>query len=194
MKILITLVFTISCYCALAQDSLSYYNYSRNNITTGGMTVLGSWAIANIGIGAVGWANAKSDENRSFYKVTTITGLANLGAAALGVINAYGSSYGLSKRESLHDQRKIETTFIINLALDVTYIGVGVYVTHRGDTHNYAELKGEGPAIIVQSVFLLLFDGTMYSLQRHNGNGLRRFLEKNPITFNGKSVGLIYTM
>jgi hypothetical protein len=31
----------------------------------------------------------------------------------------------------------------------------------------------------------------MYSTQRSNGNKLRRFLEKNPITFNGKTIGLI---
>jgi hypothetical protein len=48
--------------------------------------------------------------------------------------------------------------------------------------------------MIVQSAFLLLFDGTMYGLQRSNGNGLRRFLEKNPITFTGKGIGMIYTM
>jgi hypothetical protein len=41
---------------------------------------------------------------------------------------------------------------------------------------------------------LLLFDSSMYSAQRHNGNKLRSFLAKNPVTFDGRRVGIIYAM
>jgi len=194
MKIFFTLILVISSYLAQAQDTLGYYNYARNYITINGMKVLGGLAIADIGVGAVGWANAKSDQNRSFYKMTTIYGAGDLLAAVLGTLNASGNTYKLSPAESIKAQRKIETTFIINASFDVVYLGAGFYVKHRGDVHNYAQLKGFGPAMIIQSAALLLFDGTMYGLQRSNGRGLRRFLEKNPITFTGKGIGMIYTM
>ncbi len=194
MKIFFTLILVASFYLAKAQDTLGYYNFARNYITTNGMKVLGGWGVANIGVGVIGLANAKSDQNRSFYKMTTIYGAGNLLAAVLGTINANLSGDKLSAAESFKAQRKIETTFIVNASLDVVYLGVGFYVKHRGDVHNYAQLKGYGPAMIVQSAFLLLFDGTMYGLQRSNGTGLRHFLEKNPITFTGKGIGMIYTM
>lgn len=194
MKFFFTLILITSFYLAKAQDTLGYYNFARNYITTSGMKVLGGWGVANVGAGIIGLSNAKSDQNRSFYKMTTIYGAGNLLAAVLGTINANISGDKLTPRESLKAQRKVETTFVINASLDVVYVGAGFYVKHRGDVHNYAQLKGYGPAMIVQSAFLLLFDGTMYGLQRSNGKGLRRFLEKNPITFTGKGVGMIYTM
>jgi len=46
----------------------------------------------------------------------------------------------------------------------------------------------------LQGAFLLLFDGTMYNAQRHNGGKIKRFLEKNPVTFDGRRVGMIYNM
>src|SRR6185437_13074572 len=57
-KLLILVLIGISSH-ALAQDSLKTFNYSRNRITTTGMEVLGSWAIANIGVGSVGLANSE---------------------------------------------------------------------------------------------------------------------------------------
>lgn len=158
------------------------------------MKILGTWAVANIGVGAIGWANSKGGENKYFYKMTTIWGAGNLAAATLGFLQANGKSYNISPSESLAEQRKIETTFIINTAIDVVNVAAGAYIKHRGDVHNYAQLKGYGSAMLIQSVFLLAFDGSMYAVQRQNGNKIRHFLEKNPITFNGKSVGMIFTM
>jgi hypothetical protein len=195
MKKILIFVFLITCSRVFAQDSLKSFNYSRNHITTTGMTVLGSWAIANIGVGAAGWANSKGGSNKYFYQMNTIWGAANLGAALLGYTNARkNSSKTLSPSENLKAQQKIEKIFLINGGLDLAYIGTGIFLKHRGNGRNSDQLKGYGSAIITQGIFLLLFDGTMYSTQRHNGNKFRQFLEKNPITFNGNSIGLIYNM
>lgn len=195
MKKILTLLFLIICTRTFAQDSLKTYNYSRNRITTTGMEVLGSWAIVNIGAGAAGWASSKGGSNKYFYQMTTIWGAANLGAALLGYTGAKSNTgKPLNASESLKAQQKIEKIFLINGGLDLAYIGTGVFLRHRGDTRNSNQLRGYGSATIVQGVFLLLFDGTMYSTQRNNGNKLRQFLEKNPITFNGKTAGLIYNL
>lgn len=192
MKKILTFIFLIVSTRTFAQDSLKSFNYSRNQITTTGMKVLGSWAIVNIGAGTAGWASSKGGSNKYFYQMTAIWGAANLGAALLGYTGAKNNTNKqLNAAESLKAQQKIEKIFLINGGLDVAYIGTGIFLKHRGDNRNSDQLKGYGSALIVQGAFLLLFDGTMYSTQRSNGNKLRRFLEKNPISFNGKTVGLI---
>jgi len=195
MKKLFTLILVVVCCRAYAQDSLKNFNYSRNRITTTGMEVLGSWAIVNIGIGAAGWANSNGGSNKYFYQMNVLWNVVNLGAAISGFTGAQKNmNKQMAPAENLKQQQNIEKIFLINGGLDVVYIGTGLYLQHRGDIRNLDQLRGYGSSIILQGAFLLLFDGTMYNTQRHNGSKLRRFLEKNPITFNGRSVGMIYNM
>ena len=192
MKKICTLLLIFACSAVFAQDSLKTFNASRYQITSTGMEVLGSWGIANIGVGAVGWANSMGGQNRYFYQMDLIWGTVNLGAAILGYTNARKNKNNLlSPAESLKEQQKMERIFLINGALDVVYIGAGISLKDRGDSRNSAELRGYGSSIIVQGVFLLLFDGTMYSAHRRNGNKFRDFLEKNPVIFDGKKVGMV---
>jgi hypothetical protein len=195
MKKLFTLILILTCTRLFAQDTLKSFNYSRNHITKTGMEVLGGWGLANIGVGAVGWANSQGGQNKYFYQMTTIWGAANLGISFLGFT---GSERDLKKQmtvgENLKAQQNIEKTFLINGGLDFVYIGAGIVLKNRGDNRDDAQLKGYGPSIIMQGAFLLLFDATMYHAQRTNGNKLRRFLEKNPVTFTGNKIGIIYTM
>jgi hypothetical protein len=195
MKKIFTIILVMICSFAFAQDSLKSFNYSRNQITTTGMEVLGSWAIANIGVGAVGWANSAGGSNKYFYQMDVLWNMINLGAAIQGFTGARKNKNKLyTPAESLKEQQKIEKIFLINGGLDVVYIGTGLYLKHQGDIKNSDQLRGYGSSIILQGAFLLLFDGTMYNAQRHNGSKLRRFLEKNPVTFDGRRVGLIYSM
>ena len=187
-RLTVILLFVFVSVFATAQDSLKYFNNTRYQTTKTGMTVLGSWAVANIGIGAAGWGNSKGGQNKYFYQMTTIWGAANLGAAILGYTS--NTTKQLTVAETLKAQQKIEKIFLVNGGLDLVYIGTGIYLNHRGITHGSAQLKGYGLALIPQGVFLLLFDGTMYATHRSNGNKLRQFLEKNPIGFNGREVGI----
>jgi len=196
MRKALTFLLLLVCTCAFAQqDSLNVFNNARYRTTKKGLTVLGSWGVANIGIGAAGWAGSKGGDNRYFYQMTTIWGAADLGAALLGLSG--NKNRTLNKKETLDAQKKIERIFLINAGLDVAYIGTGLILQSKGNKgkgSNPAQLRGYGSSIIMQGAFLLLFDGTMYGAERFNGNKLRRFLQKNPITFTGKTVGLIYNM
>ena len=188
MKNRLAVVQLLLCAVASAQDSLNYFNNARYQTTKTGMTVLGSWAMANIGIGAAGWANSKGGQNKYFYQMTTIWGAANLGAAILGYTG--NTNKQLTAAETLKAQQKIEKIFLINGGLDLAYIGTGIYLNHRGTTRGSAQLKGYGTALIPQGIFLLLYDGTMYATHRSNGNKLRQFLIRNPIGFNGRELGI----
>jgi hypothetical protein len=192
MKKIFTIILIIACNHVFAQDSLKNFDYQRYRTTTTGMEVLGSWAIANIGVGAVGWADSKGGSNRFFYQMNVLWNAANLGAAILGYTSAQKDKNKiLTQAESLKAQQKIEKIFLVNGSLDLVYIGAGIFLKDRGDTRNSDQLKGYGSSIIIQGVFLLLFDGTMYSTHKNNGSKLRRFLEKNPMTFDGRRVGIM---
>ena len=176
---------------SLAQDSLKVYGEMRNQITATGMKVLGSWGLANAAVGAAGWAASKCGQNRYFYQMTAIWGGINFAIAIPGYINAQNKAdQSLTPAQSLADQQKIERIFLVNGALDVVYIGAGFYLDSRGVNNNNPQLKGYGLSIALQGAFLLLFDATMYRSQRGRGNKLRHFLEKNPVTFNGKTIGI----
>ncbi|MBD1392827.1 DUF6992 family protein [Mucilaginibacter glaciei] len=191
MKKALTLLLLFCCCTAFAQDSLQYYNQKRYTTTTSGMKVLGSWGIANVAVGATGWATTNGS-TKYFYQMNTIWGAVNVGAAILGYTGAQKTKGDkLSAAESLTAQKKIERIFLINGVLDVAYVATGVYVNHRGNIKDDDKLKGYGSSVIMQGAFLLLFDSIMYGTHKSNGNKLRNFLAKNPVTFNGSSVGML---
>ncbi len=191
MRKILVLVFVVIANCAAAQDSLKILNNSRNEITQTGMKVLTSWGLANIGTGAAGWAASKGGQNRYFYQMTTIWGAVNTAVALRGYVTAKRETNEiLTPAESLRKQHMMERIFLFNGTLDVIYIGAGFYMDSRGSNNNNAQLKGFGTAIALQGAFLLLFDATMYRSEHGNGNKLRHFLEKTPITFTGKTIGI----
>ncbi len=195
MKKLFTLILIVVCSHTFAQDSLKTFNYFRNKTTASGMEVLGGWAIANIGVGAVGWNTTNSLEGRYFYQMNVLWNTANFGAALIGYTNTQNNkNKKLTAAETLREQQKIEKIFLINRILDVAYVGAGVYLKVAGDSRNSDIMKGYGSSIILQGTFLFIFDGIMYSAEKRNGSKLRAFLEKHPVTFDGRRVGIIFNM
>jgi hypothetical protein len=193
MKILFALLLIALCSGAMAQDSLKTLNYNRDLLMVRGTSVLGAFGTLDIAGGVIGWANSEGKENRGFYKMTTIWGVINLAVAIPGFIHAENDENKvLTAEASLRAQVNLEKVFLANGGLDVVYIGVGVVLNHRGndDYGHDLQLAGYGKAIAVQGAALLLFDATMYGCERNNGNKLRRFLEKHPIGFTGKGIGM----
>ena len=195
MKKALTIILILFSAHAFAQDSLKFFNKSRISITSSGMEVLGGWGILNLGTGAIGWANSTNLESRYFFEMNTIWGAADFGVALIG----YGGLQKQRKKtftaaETLEEQKRIEKIFFINGILDVAYIGTGLYLKLEGDSRNSPMMKGYGESILMQGGFLLIFDGIMYHAEKSNGNKLRNFLEKHPITFDGKRVGMIFNM
>lgn len=155
------------------------------------MQVLGGWATANIITGGIGWASA-SGTTKYFHQMNAIWNVANLGIALLGyTATIKDKDHVYTPQESFDEQHKLEKLFLLNGTLDFVYIGAGLYLKHRGDTNNSDQNRGYGSAVILQGAFLLLFDATMYASERQAGNKLRRFLIKNPLTFDGQRVGII---
>ena len=121
--------------------------------------------------------------------------LANLGAAIGGYISGQkNKDKVLTADEVLKQQHKIEKIFLVNGLLDMAYIGGGAYLNNRGNNNNDDKLKGYGSAIILQGAFLLLFDATMYSAEKHNGKKLLQFLQNHPLSFDGHKIGMVFKL
>jgi len=191
MKKLLIAILVIAFYNAHAQDSLKVLNYDREHIKKTGMEVLGSWAVAHIAVGTIE-SNRTTGSAHYLYQMDALWNIVNLGAAVSGYISATNNSNkSFSAADALLEQRKIEKIFLINGGLDLVYMGGGVYLNHRGNADNSDKLRGYGSSIILQGAFLFLFDATMYTSERNNGNKLRHFLEKNAVIFDGKKLGMI---
>lgn len=174
---------------AFAQDSLQLFNSQRIRMERSGMVVLGSWATANIVEGTVGYYHS-GGSTRYFNQMNIIWNIVNLGAATAGYLGSYNSNMRMSAAEILKKQRHLERAFLINGGLDVSYIGTGLIIHHAGNMHGSERQQGYGASIILQGAFLLLFDGTMYAAQKHNGSRLMRFITENQLLFDGKAVGM----
>ena len=178
MKQLFVLLFILISIHTFSQDSLQNFDFTRNSITIKGMKVLASWGIANISVSAAGWASSHGT-NKYFFQMNTMWGTVNTGLAVLGIISSKKKLHDqLNAFENLKAQQRIEKTFLINTGLDVAYTGAGLYFNIRGNNSNNAQLKGFGSSVIMQGLFLFLFDGTMYKIQSANGKKFRRGLSK----------------
>lgn len=127
--------------------------------------------------------------------MNTIWGAVDFGTALIGYANIQKyRKKTLTAAQTLEAQKKLENIFLVNGALDIAYIGTGAYLKLTGDSRNSPIMKGYGESILLQGGFLLLFDGLMYHAEKSNGSKLRNFLEKHPISFDGRRVGTVFSM
>ncbi|MDF1576280.1 MAG: hypothetical protein P1P86_13915 [Bacteroidales bacterium] len=136
-----------------------------NNI---GMTVLGSWALANISVGAFGWSQ-QSGQRLYFHQMNLFWNTVNLSIAGLALYSQLTADYMLlSGEELLEKQFKTQRLYLINGALDVGYMTTGFFLKHLATKYpkNELRLRGYGNSVILQGSFLVVFDLVMYGLLR----------------------------
>ena len=196
MKKLCTLLLILfSSHAFAQQDSLKAYNANRVRITSTGMEVLGAWGIVNIGAGAIGWTSSTDPQARYFHQMNVIWGSVDFVTAVLGYTGTQKyKNKKLTAAETLEAQNRIQKIFFVNGCLDIAYIGTGLYLKLAGDSRNSPKMQGYGESILLQGGFLLIFDGLMYHAEKGNGSKLRNFLEKHPISFDGRRVGMVFNM
>jgi hypothetical protein len=183
--ILIAVGLTLSIMVFGQADYESFYQQSLNT-NNSGMYVLGSWAIANIAVGAAGWARG-SGENKYFHQMNLFWNTVNLSIAGIALISNFRTDIAnLSPDEMMSNHTRMERLYLINAGLDVLYIGTGVLL--RSLSHKSAKrgdlMNGYGSSLILQGGFLLVFDAVMWGIQHAQR---MQFLQNNNIDL---SVGL----
>lgn len=185
MKKIILLIILIpaSILISAEKDEIEEFNENRNSINKYAMTVLGSWAIANIGISGYRYYNS-SGKTKYFHQMNSAWNIVNLAIAGFGYYGAANPETGLSLQKTISEQHNIETLLLVNGALDVAYIMTGFFLKERGLRKSANRLKGYGNSLILQGGFLLAFDAILYYIHNDHSKELGNILENINITAN----------
>ncbi len=145
----------------------TFYEHSLK-ISNSGMMVLGSWALANIAVGAYGW-NRYSGSQQYFHQMNLFWNTVNLAIAGIALHSNLTTDYsGWAADKILGRQMKTQRLFLINAGLDVAYMGAGILLKQIADRYpkNESRLIGYGNSVILQGAFLFVFDLVLYGIQR----------------------------
>jgi len=147
-----------------------HYSLSKQSMLT-----LGGWGAANILTGGIGYFNSEGS-SKYFHQMNASWNTVNLALGVVGYLGAKRTDYSKHWSILLQDQHKTEKILLFNSALDLGYIGTGLYLHQRSfqlsDEAAYRS-RGFGNSLIVQGSFLLIFDITVYLL--HKKNRLKNF-------------------
>jgi hypothetical protein len=163
-----------------ASGQLAGLNLERLQLNRQGMTVLGGWAIGNMGYSGIRYFGT-TGRTRAFHQMNVMWNVVNLGIAGLGYLGSSpASADNLGLAASVAEQAKMEKILLFNAGLDVGYIFGGLYLRERAQR---AALKwqdrfhGWGNSLVLQGGFLLAFDISLFLLHNHQGAGLHQLLE-----------------
>jgi len=193
MKIFLFLPLLLSFSTTIFSQNLmlSHFNQERLDLNRKGLTVLGSWAGANLITNGILLTNA-SGSDKYFYQMNVYWNIVNGALAGLGVLQAKKMQNGLSPFQTLEEQSNTEKTFLVNTGLDVAYVMTGVYLLEKSTNaiDSQDRLKGYGQSVILQGGFLLLFDGIMYGVHRSHLKKGKAIFEN--LTFTGNQLGFVW--
>ncbi len=161
------------------------------------MKVLGGWGLANIAAGGIGYATANRDEAKYFSEMSMAWGVVNTGIAALSLINIRREmAADMGYERSYRSYKANKRLFLINAGLDVVYIGAGLGLASYSQNSkltktDQAMYGGFGKSVVIQGVFLLLFDNIIFSAHQLDNSKWYRIM--NEIRFTNKTVGFNYS-
>ena len=168
------------------------FNTQRHTLDKRLMTGLGSWAGLNILSSGVAWAMSDNQSNKAFHQMNVFWNTVNLGLAIPGYIKAKKGKAKLSILETIEEQRKTESIFLINAGIDLAYISSGILLKNREEQNidKKNQFIGFGNSIILQGGFLLVFDWIAFAIHRkHARQNLNPLLKK--IEPSAQGIGFI---
>ena len=165
----------------LGQDlssELTEFNQQRIDLNTKGMYVLSGWALTNIAIGAIGYYN-NNGTRKYLHQMNAAWNVVNLAIAA-GALYQFSQvdPAGFTFAESLKEANSFEKILLLNMGLNVGYMATGGFLWERGLRKGNNRLTGYGQSLLIQGGFLLLFDTSLFFLNRSNNSQLQSMLEQ----------------
>ncbi len=171
-KLTLIVLLTASLF-ARAQNAIpENVKSGRVHINKSGMTVLGSWALANTAFSLIRYRNGSLGQQYT-YDMNMMFSAVNLGIAGLGYLAAVKEERSvLTTDQNLQNQLRMERILAFNAGLDVAYVTCGFLLREMGERRDSDMLRGYGTSVIYQGGFLLLFDTVMFMMHRKNGKPL----------------------
>ena len=191
------MAFSLMAGMAFAQsDALLDFNQDRLQKQKRAMLVLGSWAVANMAVGASLQGNA-TGTTKYFHQMNLGWNAVNLAIAGFGYWGVARLDLGsFDLAASIHEAHRFQKILLFNAGLDVGYMLGGLYLTERSKNtpidKNPERLKGFGRSILLQGAFLFAFDLTTYLVLAQGNQAIPPLLEQLDIGLLGSGIGLRY--
>lgn len=140
-------------------------NQARELMAEHGMGLLGVWALLNLVVS--GYYVSRTDARTAVYHfhfMNVAWNVVNTLLAVWGILRAQPQGVaGLSLTDSLAAQQRFENLLLINAALDVGYVLIGLWLHRRAFTAERPErLRGYARSLWLQGGFLFVFDLSFY--------------------------------
>lgn len=170
LNILKVVVFFLLVVDLEAQEAekIKLLNTKKYKLNHQGMIVLTTWSSVNILSGA-DYFMSNDTKERNFYAMNAAWGVVNLSIALPSLLIRPKEEVSMQKLKE--NQRRTENIFLINSILDVAYVGGGFTLKHLANLEKYKDKKeqfdGFGNSILLQGSALLIFDTSMYLLNRN---------------------------
>jgi hypothetical protein len=151
------------------------FNFVRIDYNQKGMLILGFWAISNIIWGGIGMTKAQG-QSKGFHEMNFYWNLVNLLIASIGYWQAQQEVLDLNIWQTIENQQSITKILWLNFGLDLGYIACGFFLIERGLRKTKLRLVGFGKSIVIQGLFLLIFDGILVGFHEVHGRALSDIL------------------
>jgi hypothetical protein len=157
----------------LTPEQLGRVNQDRNDANRAGMMVLNTWAAGNITEGLAGWISAEDPEWRAFHQMNFLWNLVNLGLGVNGVIQTWVSPASMDLAGARQASMDTQISYLVNFGLDFVYLAAAAILVGIGVKHDVPLLRGWGKSILIQAVFLAVFDLALFFMNNSLGAPLR---------------------
>jgi len=189
VRALIICLFTSNTLFAQVADYQRDYNKINEHL----MLTLGSFAVGNFAVSGAGYFNAEDEYTKHFHEMNVMWNTVNFGLALPGYFKAKKNAGDWDAAEMERQQRKTQSIFLINSAVDIGYISTGIYL--RGEAENRPDqsdmFRGYGDSMVLQGSFLFAFDLVAYAIhKRHYNREANTFLNKVSVHSFGQGIGL----
>lgn len=160
-----------SVLAAQSLNAIQDFNSVRLDYNQNGMLILGFWAVSNLIWGGIGMRKSEG-QSKGFHEMNLYWNLVNLLIACFGFWQAQQESLDLSIWQTIENQQSITKVLWLNFGLDLGYIACGFFLIERGLRKAKLRLVGFGKSILMQGLFLLVFDGVLVGFHEVHGREL----------------------
>lgn len=163
----------------------------QTQLTRNGMISLNAWAGANLVVGGIGYFQSTGDA-RYFHQMNAFWNVVNVGIALPGLIGTYRKKTKELTFESVYkNQQKLQTIYLFNAGLDVSYMVTGWALFNYGNTQTGTlrnRFRGYGQSLVLQGGYLFVYDMIMFALLKKTGKKLD-LMWKN-VTISPSGLGM----
>ncbi len=164
--ILAPLALTLSLTLAAPSFDLTEWNQQRLQSQAAGMWVLGGWGAANIVAGGLGAALTHDEQLRWVFLGSALWNTVNVALAVINLASNWKADpTSFDAKASLQASNSSSTIFAVNAGIDVGYLATGAFLWQRGVSTRDQRMVGAGQALLIQGVFLAIFDTVMAVVQ-----------------------------